>query len=219
MEIVHFTDLHFKKANPFQHDLIRALNTDLRIERSRGLSPDFVLFSGDLVHNPDDPGIYSAFERDVMTPILHILGLSPNRTIICPGNHDISQKGMEQRKLIYDALHNKGLDQSSLAKHRSSADFTSYCRHISEGFFSISNQFGKDWVDPLNATYDFPEQNVCFLALNSSFLCSLEGSSRDRGKLAYPVEAVLESFHRIPSGRAVISLSHHSWSDFGDISG
>jgi hypothetical protein len=152
MEIVHFTDLHFENANPFQRDLIQALIRDLAIERSGGLSPDFLLFSGDLVHNPDDPDIYPALEQEVMTPLLRVLGLTPNRVILCPGNHDVSHERMKQHELTYDALHNQGLRHGYLAKHRTSVDFNSYCRHISEGSFSVSNHFGKE-LDHILAQY------------------------------------------------------------------
>ncbi len=37
----------------------------LRLERERGLNPDFVVFSGDLVNNPDEPDIYAYLERQV----------------------------------------------------------------------------------------------------------------------------------------------------------
>jgi calcineurin-like phosphoesterase family protein len=216
MEIVHLSDLHLKKANPFQRDLIQALISDLERERSGGLSPDFLLFSGDLVHNPDDADIYSTFEQDVMTPLLRVLELAPDRVILCPGNHDVSQKRMSQHKLMYDALHAPGLDQKYLVQHRRSEDFRSYCRHISEGFFSTSNRFGKEWDDPLSVLYDFPEANVSFLGLNSAFLCSLEGSREDRGKLAFPVDHLLERFQEIPSGRVVVSVAHHPLSDFNE---
>jgi hypothetical protein len=69
MHILHLTDLHYQTNNPFQKNLIAALLADLK---SNGSSPDFVVFSGDLVKNPDDPEIYSHFRKEFLTPVQDI---------------------------------------------------------------------------------------------------------------------------------------------------
>ncbi len=66
MELVHFTDLHYERDNPFQEELIRQLLIDIKRERDKGLSTDFLIFSGDLVKGPGDKNIYSFFEKDFL---------------------------------------------------------------------------------------------------------------------------------------------------------
>jgi predicted MPP superfamily phosphohydrolase len=54
MEMVHLSDLHYAANDAFQTELIRALLADLAERRDKGSHPEFLVFSGDLVKNPDD---------------------------------------------------------------------------------------------------------------------------------------------------------------------
>jgi len=53
MYILHLTDLHYRSGNAFQKDLTSALITDLKAAVLEGRRPDVVVFSGDLVDDPD----------------------------------------------------------------------------------------------------------------------------------------------------------------------
>jgi len=54
MQFVHITFLHFKTDDAFQRELIRHLLIDLEAAHGKTLNPDFLVFSGDLVKNPDE---------------------------------------------------------------------------------------------------------------------------------------------------------------------
>ena len=57
MQLLHLTDLHYTTDQPFQKALIEALLNDLKYRVADGFTPKFIVFSGDIVHNPDDTGI------------------------------------------------------------------------------------------------------------------------------------------------------------------
>jgi 3',5'-cyclic AMP phosphodiesterase CpdA len=116
MQFVHITDLHFSQDDAFQRELIQQLLVDLIEAEDNGLNADFLVFSGDLVKNPDDDNIYPLFERHFLIPVLGALHLPPSRMILCPGNHDISWNFLKDRKVVYDALQNKLNDQVYLAQ-------------------------------------------------------------------------------------------------------
>jgi predicted MPP superfamily phosphohydrolase len=72
-EAVHFfhvTDLHFAKNSPFQRALIESLLLDAKSLLANGATPNFLVFSGDLVNNPDDPNTYGDFETSFLQPLL-----------------------------------------------------------------------------------------------------------------------------------------------------
>jgi 3',5'-cyclic AMP phosphodiesterase CpdA len=77
MQFVHITDLHFKANDAFQRELIRQLLIDLEAAQGKTLNSDFLVFSGDLVNNPDDKNIYPTFEKEFLIPVLSALQLPP----------------------------------------------------------------------------------------------------------------------------------------------
>jgi predicted MPP superfamily phosphohydrolase len=92
MQFLHLTDLHYSKNSPFQIELIKRLVEDLKKLIASGVAPDLVIFSGDLVNDPDEPNIYEEFEEKFLAPVLGAISLRPNDIIFCPGNHDVSRK-------------------------------------------------------------------------------------------------------------------------------
>jgi 3',5'-cyclic AMP phosphodiesterase CpdA len=62
MEILHLTDLHLVRSNAFQRELVAKLLSDLAAAKDAGQKIDFMIFSGDLVNNPDDANIYEMIE-------------------------------------------------------------------------------------------------------------------------------------------------------------
>jgi len=106
MQLLHVTDLHYTSDQPFQRAVIEALIRDVRQRVSDGFSPEFVIFSGDIVHNPDEERIYETFEQTLLKPLLATVNLTEKHTIFCPGNHDISRKTVEQWSALSNFLAN-----------------------------------------------------------------------------------------------------------------
>ena len=213
VEIVHITDLHFQNHNPFQAALIEALVKDLEVEKSKGLSADLLIISGDLVNNPEDKDIYHEFETKFLKPVLKSLELASSRVVLCPGNHDLSFLNIRSRQMIYSTLQNQGKDQKYISMAADGAELRDYATAISSGFFTLAEKYGGKWDNPFYKTYDFAELNVGVLAINTALGCCLEGSAADRGKLVFPVDLALKGFQGIATDRRILSTGHHPLSD------
>ncbi|WP_338156393.1 metallophosphoesterase [Bradyrhizobium elkanii] len=214
---MHITDLHFTRTNAFQAALIRSLLDDLDRLRQRGYEPDFLVFSGDLVNNPDEADIYPEFETLVLQPILSRLGLNAAETIFCPGNHDVSQRAIaewaDERKRLVEAM---ASGQAQLDKHLDLAPAKAYARAISSGFFDLTERCGHSWTNPFTHHYHFPKKKIGFVAINSGYACGLEGSQYDRGKLAVSVNLALGKLQEVPTGHSIVSLMHHTMGDLAE---
>ena len=63
MILLHLTDLHYDHNSAFQRELIAALIKDIETRAELEIAPDLVVFSGDLVQNPDEEGAYELFSE------------------------------------------------------------------------------------------------------------------------------------------------------------
>jgi hypothetical protein len=219
MQILHLTDLHYARGQPFQKSLAEALLKDLKQQIADGFSPEFIVFSGDIVNNPDDVGIYEEFDAIFLKPVLSAVKLTEKEMILCPGNHDVSQKALkewaDEREKLKKALTSDPAELSGLLK---TGPFQSYAKEISRGFFALAERCGHKWQSAFAENYCFPNQKVCFVAINTGFGCGLEGSGYDRGKLAVSADDVLVAFQSVPEGYQSFSLMHHTLADLSESS-
>jgi Calcineurin-like phosphoesterase len=219
MRLVHITDLHFTPANAFQRALISSLLDDFRKLHDSGYIPDFLIFSGDLVNNPDEPGIYERFETQFLQPAIEALRLSPDEVIFCPGNHDISQTALkewqDERGKLVEAMAG---DQNALDRHLAAPPTRAYVAALSAGFFDLAKRCGNPWENPFVCNYNYPTKQVGFVAINTGYGCGLEGSQFDRGRLAISANQVLNAFQQIPKYHRAVSLMHHTLADLNESS-
>jgi calcineurin-like phosphoesterase family protein len=188
MQLIHVTDLHFKSEQPFQKRLIRALLNDIRQRVAGGLVPDAIIFSGDLVQNPDEPAAFECFADAFFHPLLEAARLSSKEVVFCPGNHDVSFKAIEEWKDERAKLQRHLTQGSGLDDYLRTGPARAYVRAISSGFYDFVSAVGQPWdEDLLNKVYNFPAHKFSFVSLSTAFGCGTEGSSYDRGKLAIPL--------------------------------
>ncbi|KRR02202.1 hypothetical protein CQ12_18405 [Bradyrhizobium jicamae] len=165
LRLIHITDLHFTRGNAFQKALTASLLVDAKTLYDSGFAPDFVLFSGDLVNNPDEAGIYKECEEAVIRPLLDVFRLAPSQLILCPGNHDVSHRALkewaDERTKLAGAM---AASQSRLDQHLTLAPTVAYARALSEDFFDLSRRCGHIWINPFAHCYNFPKQRVSFVS-------------------------------------------------------
>ena len=104
-KIVHFSDLHIRLYK--DHDLYRSI-LESAIEQWKELSPDRIVFTGDLVHSKNQmtPELIE-FVAWILTECANI-----SKTIIIPGNHDAVISNLDKLDSltpIVDALNNKNI--------------------------------------------------------------------------------------------------------------
>lgn len=217
MQIIHITDLHYTRNSPFQLALIEALLIDLKKLMDGGASPDFLVFSGDLVNDPDESDIYAEFDEKFLKPLLDTILVRATNVVFCPGNHDVSRKEIaewaDERKKLVAAME---ASQAALDGHLRLAPTIAYARAIGAGFFELTKRYGHEWTSPYTKTYNFPDKGVSFVAISTGYACGLEGSKHDRGRLGVSAGQVLTAFQAVTKGHKTYSLMHHTTADLNE---
>jgi hypothetical protein len=197
--------------------LIKALLDDLAQKVAAGLSPDAIVFSGDLVQNPDEPDVFKRFADLFFHPLLSATRLSAKDVAFCPGNHDVSFKAIEEWRDERVKLQHQLAHESTLDEYLETGPARAYVRAISLGFYDFVAAVGHPWNDQiLNHVYSFPAQKLSLVALSTAFGCGTEGSAYDRGKLALPIEHTLRAFQSVPADFRCMSFMHHTLSDLSE---
>ena len=103
--LVHFSDLHIRLYK--DHDLYRSI-LETAIEQWKELSPDRIIFTGDLVHSKNQmtPELIE-FVAWILTECSNIA-----KTIIIPGNHDFlvnNTERMDALTPIINSLNNDNI--------------------------------------------------------------------------------------------------------------
>lgn len=104
-KLIHFSDLHVKLFK--DHEQYRKILQNA-IEQWKGLNPDRIVFTGDLVHSKNQmtPELIE-FVAWILTECANIA-----KTIIIPGNHDFLVNNIERLDAlspIIDSLNNKNI--------------------------------------------------------------------------------------------------------------
>lgn len=219
MQVLHVTDLHFKPDQPFQKRLITALLEDINLRVAAGMAPDAIIFSGDLVQNPDDRDVFERFADVFFHPLLSTARLSPRDVVFCPGNHDVSFRAVEEWSDERTKLQRYLAQGSGLDEYLRTGPARAYLRAISSGFYDFVNSIGQSWDEHLlHHIYNFPTHKFSIVALSTAFGCGIEGSGYDRGKLAVPAEHALSAFQSVPGEHRSLSLMHHTLADLTEYS-
>jgi 3',5'-cyclic AMP phosphodiesterase CpdA len=212
MQVLHLTDLHFQHEQPFQKRLFKALLEDVGQKVAESLSPDIIVFSGDLVQNPDDPDVFKYFAELFFFPLLSAARLTSKEVVFCPGNHDVSFRAVDDWKDERANLQKHVASFDSLDAYLKTGPAKAYVRAISAGFYDFLNSIDQSWDDqPLNHVYKFPSRKFSFVSISTAFACGREGSVYDRGKLALPIEHTLRAFQSVPEDYRRFSLMHHAF--------
>jgi predicted MPP superfamily phosphohydrolase len=95
MRFIHISDMHFSPSNAADIELVRdSLIKD--IQAFRATTPvDFIFFTGDLVDRGDDPDSFLGAIEEIINPLMAAAGVDRQNFILCPGNHDVSQKAFK----------------------------------------------------------------------------------------------------------------------------
>ena len=107
--LVHFSDLHVRLYK--DHDLYRSI-LETAIEQWKELSPDRIIFTGDLVHSKNQltPELIE-FVAWILTECSNIA-----KTIIIPGNHDFLTNNTERMDALSPIINS--LNNSNIVYYR-----------------------------------------------------------------------------------------------------
>ena len=225
MRIAHITDFHYSKAiNHYDFDnLFQALLEGLKIEHMEK-KIDLIFITGDLVDKggrsfaPDNH--YDIIQNKILEVIAKDLGLSRDRIILIPGNHDVCEKS--DGELFYL----KGL--------RGSIDIPAVNKLIDENLTDWKNaeisglkqfkEFEKSYYNSLcdNTTeidhsnfetcftFSFGNAKIGVAAFNSSWSCSTELDKTAKFKLAFGTSQIIRATTKFKNKTDFnIALLHH----------
>jgi DNA repair exonuclease SbcCD nuclease subunit len=91
------SDLHISAKKLINQKIVlEALYNDLAVIKDSDIKPDYLIFAGDLVDDPDDPDNYIIFLDEFYLRLLTELSLDERKSFLIPGNHDVSRKAVRQ---------------------------------------------------------------------------------------------------------------------------
>ncbi|MCB9502591.1 MAG: metallophosphoesterase [Deferribacteres bacterium] len=115
---IHLSDLHFRKNSEEEQGIVlNAFFKDLQKQFTPyDNSQIYLIFSGDFVQAGENKDLYMKF-FDLFDMELNRIGISFNQRICVPGNHDVSQKYIENKYVEHEAV---------IAHNLSEIDFNNY---------------------------------------------------------------------------------------------
>lgn len=209
LRILQLSDFHYKDKNDadFQDAASKIAHA------IQDMQFDLVVFSGDLVYDTDHSNKIDKAARCLIEPIKRATGLSNDRIIIAPGNHDMKRNA--ELDMVRD----------SFAQYKSYAEIDKFAENekqleLSLENFKSYNDFIKKFystdvnVMPLYLTYSFEAEGrkIGVVAFNSAWRCNK--SEEDRGKLVFPIFMVKEAFSKVKNCDFILCTQHHNLSDY-----
>lgn len=214
ISIIHISDLHYSASNDYNISIvIDALCNKISKIRQTSASPDFIVFSGDLVQSADDVNVYYSFYEKVIEKISLASGCDVDRFIFCPGNHDVNRADVEKNYDLYNGLSMRLTNRDSLNKELCTNQFSSLIRNKFKSYYEfidlIDNKNRKE-INCVSYIYKQPEYKLNFVSINSSTM-SLGGFKKenDLGKLLIPERAIIESIRSLDTDNFNIIITHH----------
>jgi predicted phosphodiesterase len=211
---LHLSDWH-QRGNTFNRRVVReALVRDIcqRYEISQDLAQiDFIVFSGDVAHSGKEEEYKTAI-KEFFDPVLKATGLTPDRLLIVPGNHDLDRDKFD---LLPPALREPFPHQRDVltwlteGEHRISLlnPFKQY-RDFVSGYTKQENS-DYAYVLPL----DIAGKKVGLLGINSALMAGRNKNKQDEvddyGKLIVGEPQIHNALNELEDYDLRIAVLHH----------
>lgn len=104
--ILHVSDLHWSEKSSSSISIVTtAMMEDVRrLRAEKLLSPDILVFSGDLVLAGEDKDSFEKAYETFIFPLAKAAGVPRSRIFVCPGNHDVSRAQVRSISMIETGL-------------------------------------------------------------------------------------------------------------------
>lgn len=219
LNVFHISDLHFTSAASGQlRDAavasvrsILTLASELKADGTLGGKP-CIFITGDIVQSGSIPeeGTMSDFEavqRELLEPLITILGIEPSRVFMVPGNHELDRGSVEEHERLKQGQYASQKVCEADIKRDLNTKLVEYFAFIKKhGYQSVTA------AEPRLATFECDgQQIVCLNGLAGAY--SRKGSG-DKGELFVLASELAGSFSVIKKHAVV--LTHHPISWFAD---
>lgn len=219
--ILHLSDLHYKgsKAED-QQIVINALKDDIN-ELKDKQRIDVLIFSGDLVQAGNDVDHFKGAISDFLDPIVKSTGIEKTQLFVCPGNHDIDRRIVDQEDYIELGLLKKLRSRSEINEFIDKyIDVDIKEDGLPEAFSRVKNFYKSVWV-PFAAEGDVltPFHHVrkievngikiAICTFNSAWRCTGKPENADRGNLIIGERVVDHAIRQTQDVALRIAVFHH----------
>lgn len=205
---LHLSDFHLKENEKWSQDVVlRSLLTDVSTRFSAGEPPDLILLTGDLAFS----GKHEEYLMvgDFLDKLLETTGVSPDRLLMVPGNHDIN------RDVEIDAFAGARLRLKNSAEvDRFFGDEgrrkTLFRRQSAFREFANSQTKQVRYTDSSHyhsVEYNVQGLNVSALLIDSSWLS--EGGETDSHSILVGERQLIDLSHTLTKPAFTIALMHH----------
>jgi len=208
---IHLSDIHYRPG--WEENLSKVLNAffeDLS-KQLREFSGDvYVIFSGDLVHAGNDSRQYNLF-LDEFSSRLDALGITRDKRICVPGNHDLSKSWIDENKVNHAAVLSEKFSESSFNEYVANSSCILFEK------FQNYLEFEKEFCDfgVMNsisgAGWDITE-DISVFCLNTAIFAS-GNSKQDNGSLLVDTRELHKWLNESSTSSIKILVMHHplSW--------
>lgn len=215
INILHISDLHYCEKNKNDIKLVlKAMFDDVRLLiESENITPDIIVFSGDLVFSGDIFEDFNSASDALFKPLFQLTGLSKDQLVLAPGNHEVERNKIIdyvdngiKATLSSNKKLNSYLDdwtKNSTVNNRL-ANFNNYVKENNSKFMSLEGSLC--WTHK----FDLKGRKVGVASLNCSW--AAYGGDDDYGKLLLGERQIDIALQDIADCDLKICNVHHPFS-------
>jgi len=185
--------------------------------RRKNVYPSLIIFSGDLVRDPDEGGVFDRVFDSFVDPLLKVTNLSPDRLFFVPGNHEVHRTSVRSCWSQQVGLENTLLSREDINNWYLSGRDRSFVHEKIAYYYEFSSLFGTGYqtheTDFFKTAY-IRELDIAIALINTTWLSTAGLSdTSDRERLIFPEAALREAANSLPDAATNILVGHHpiSW--------
>ena len=184
VRLLHLSDLHFTGDTKPKTHLV-ALLQDLNCGEFLGVeSIEYLVISGDMTDKGSDEGFDKA--REFVELLIEELGLSFQRCIFVPGNHDVQDRreSYDWQDSVAGVAADEWVKKDDVYLVRNAKEYPNRLRMFSDAFYHKIMAGEPYPFDPAaqGQSYLFPDTRIQFLTLNSA--CRIDQFHRRRSAIS-----------------------------------
>lgn len=209
---LHISDIHMRVSDAWSQDVVlKAMCDDIARQRKNGVSPDFILATGDLAFsgNAEEYKLVASF----FNAVSGASGVPKDRIFCIPGNHDIDRG---RQKMCFVGVRHFAQSQNQVDDFLSSREDLGTLLKREQNYRNfqssyLTEQSRKQTEDGLGYVSFLEIEKVCLavVGLDSAWLA--EGGMEDYGKLLIGERQVINALQIANQGapHVIITMAHH----------
>jgi len=204
LKILHLSDLHISFKEDSNHEILR--KNIIKYLEENSVKVDIVAFTGDIIDRNDVEAFSKAI--DFFDNLLRVCGLSKDRLVVVPGNHD-----MERNSLVESVLNPERLESDEDAK-----ECWKYIKIRMNSYAKFIDELGIADKESVQYGYGVKKvivdgKTVCFNLLNSAWTNKGNSDYRNLFVGRWQLEENRKAVIEMEDKDIVITMMHHplSW--------